>query len=162
MNSSETLILGIDPGLERTGFAVISVGKKQVVPKDFGVFLTAKSLPRPERLCQIADDIDEIIRLWKPQILVIEKLVFMKNITNGLLVAEARGIIVERAARAGLQIQELLPTAIKKQVTGNGQASKAQMQKMVQILFRLPEIPQPDDAADALAIAFSGTTNFLK
>ena len=147
------IILGIDPGLATTGFSVLEISGQTTLLKDFGVFLTQKTDSTAERLFQIGKDFEEILKKWNPDILAIEKLVFVKNVTNGLLVAEARGVVLEKAFAHGLKICEFLPTAVKSGVTGNGHASKNQMQKMVQVIFHLPEIPKPDDAADAIAVA---------
>lgn len=155
MDSAVTRILGIDPGLETTGFAVIEKKKEGITCLDYGVFLTDRKHPTATRLAQIATDLEEIITTWQPHVLGIEKLVFVKNVTNGLLVAQARGIVLLAAEQRKIHICELAPTEIKKQVTGNGRAPKGQIQNMVKMLFDLPEIPKPDDAADALAIAFS-------
>ena len=151
----QTIILGIDPGLETTGFGVVAYQNTKTEAKDFGVFVTKKRDTFPDRLHQIACDTAEIIRLWKPDVLAIEKLVFVKNVTNGLLVAQARGVIVEQAAAKGIRVVEVAPTEVKKSVTGNGQAPKIQVQNMVQMILKLPETPKPDDAADALAVAIT-------
>ncbi len=157
MQKKSKIILGIDPGLEKTGFGVIEVTKNSCISKDFGIFITRKTSSLPKRLCQIREDFEEIIHMWKPDLIAVEKLVFVKNVTSGLLVAQARGIILERSEFFKIPIQEFLPTAVKKAVTGNGGAPKLQIQTMVQKILSLDALPEPDDAADALAIALTAT-----
>ncbi|MBI5414833.1 crossover junction endodeoxyribonuclease RuvC [Candidatus Peregrinibacteria bacterium] len=155
-NGRISRILGIDPGLATTGFAILEVKNSEIELKDFGVFLTRKGDPLAERLHQISKDVAEICDTWNPHVLSIEKLIFVKNVTNGLLVTQARGIILENAVARGMQILEFMPTEVKANITGNGRAPKIQMQKMVQKILHLAEAPTPDDAADAIAIALCG------
>jgi len=150
-------ILGIDPGTATTGFAIIEKKGGKLAALDYGVITTPKSMTAAHRLLVISDDLTELIAQHQPKKLIIEKLFFTKNVTTGIAVAEARGVVLSVAAHHGLTITEFTPNQIKKVVTGNGAAKKPQVQKMVQQIYNLPELPKPDDAADALAIAFAGS-----
>lgn len=149
------IVLGIDPGLATTGFAFLQMHKNRPQILDFGVILTNKNLPLAARLLELADEIAVLIKKHRPDFLGIEKLVFQKNITSGMQVAHARGVVLAEAERAGVQIYEIQPTEVKMRITGYGNAPKIQVQRMIQKIFNLAEIPKPDDAADALAIAYA-------
>lgn len=147
-------ILGIDPGLATMGYGVIDAlhGNFRVV--DYGVVTTPKECTLPERLRQLEEGVAELIETFKPQNIAIEELFFSKNITTGIPVAEARGVILLTAVKSlGEEVYEYTPNQIKQAITGYGGADKIQMQHMVQALLRLKSIPRPDDAADALAVA---------
>lgn len=146
-------ILGIDPGYERCGFGVIESGKALA----YGVITTPKG-DIADRLREIADDLRAIMRQHKPDALVIEDLFFAKSVTTAMKVAQVRGVVMLLAAEAGMQILEVKPNEVKMALTGYGRADKKQMQEMVKVVFKLKTIPKPDDAADALAIAWCGTT----
>ena len=149
-------ILGIDPGFGRTGYGVIEVeGHNNYKTLTFGVFETEKHLPHHERLKMIYEKMTELLDEFKPQRLAIEELFFHKNVTTALGVGEARGVIMLAAAQRGLPITECSPLNVKLTITGNGRAEKRQVQKMIQILLRLDQMPKPDDAADALAVALT-------
>ena len=145
-------ILGIDPGFGRIGFGAISTHRGKVTPLGFGV-VTSKGEKFEDRLCQIADDMTSLLKTYKPDVFVIEKLFFNQNTTTAMRVAEARGVILLTAGRAGIPVVELAPAQVKKGLTGNGKADKRAMQMMVKVLLNLPRAPRPDDAADALALA---------
>ena len=146
-------ILGIDPGTGICGFGVIDVkrGKPELV--DAGVITTPPHTPLPERLEDIYNSLHEIIKLNKPDVVSVEKLFFMQNITTGISVAEARGVCILVAKQEELPIFEYSPNEIKKTMTGYGHADKKQMQEMVKMYLKLDKAPKPDDAADALAAA---------
>ncbi len=147
-------ILGIDPGLATMGYGVIEAahGNFQVV--DYGVVTTPKECTLPERLRQLEDGVKELIESFRPDNIAIEELFFSKNITTGIPVAEARGVILLTAVKSlGDEVYEYTPNQIKQAITGYGSADKIQMQHMIQALLRLKRIPRPDDAADALAVA---------
>lgn len=150
-------ILGIDPGTATTGFAVIKKVKTGVQALDFGVITTSKNLELPERLREIAANLRELFSLHKPDLLAVESLFFFRNHTTAFLVAQARGVVLLAAAEHGLPVREFTPLQVKQAVTGYGRAEKKQIQRMVQQIFELDEIPKPDDAADALAIAFTAS-----
>ena len=149
-------ILGIDPGTGICGFGVIEI-KNHSMPRmlDNGVIATPPHTPLPERLLDIYDSLHEIIKLNQPDVISIEKLFFTKNITTGISVAEARGVVLLVARQENLPIYEYTPNEIKKAMTGYGGADKKQMQEMVRLHLKLEKVPQPDDAADALAAAIT-------
>ncbi len=147
------VVLGIDPGLATTGWGVVEKASTQLTLKAFGAILSPASLPLPQRLHQIHSDLIRLIDTYQPSVLAIEELFFAKFAVSIAATAQARGVILLAAAQKGLPIVEYNPRAVKMAMTGFGSASKIQMQSMVQRHFRLKELPRPDDAADALAIA---------
>lgn len=150
---SKSRVLGVDPGLATTGWGVIEKNGSQMTLHSFGAILTpAKSL-LPHRLRQIRRDLLKIIEDYQPEVLAIEELFFAKFATSIAATAQARGAILLTAAEAGLEVVEYNPRAVKMSMTGFGSASKIQIQTMVQRFFQLTELPTPDDAADAMAIA---------
>ncbi len=149
-------ILGIDPGYGRCGFGVIEKSGGDWVCVTHGVITTSQGLLAADRLNEIARDIDQILGEHQPSKLVIEELFFAKATTTALRVAEARGVIMQKAAEKGIEVIEVKPNEVKLAVTGYGKADKRQVQEMVKTIFGLDHIPQPDDAADALAVAFTG------
>lgn len=142
-------ILGIDPGTGICGFGVIE-GRQAL---DYGVIATPAHTPLPDRLEDIYGSLHAIIEQNRPTVMAIEKLFFKQNITTGISVAEARGICLLVAKQCHLPIFEYAPNQIKMAIAGDGHAHKAQMQEMVRLHFHLKTVPQPDDAADALAVA---------
>ena len=146
-------ILGIDPGTGICGFGVIDVIRNKPQLVDAGVISTPPHTPLPDRLEDIYDSLNEIINDTKPDVVSIEKLFFMQNITTGISVAEARGVCILVAKQHKLPIFEYSPNEIKKTMTGYGHADKKQMQEMVRMTLKLEQVPKPDDAADALAAA---------
>lgn len=148
------IILGIDPGLATMGYGVIEATHGNFAVVDYGVVTTPKECTLPERLVQLEEGVRELIETFKPQNIAIEELFFSKNITTGIPVAEARGVILLTAVKAlDKEVYEYTPNQIKQAITGYGGADKVQMMHMVQALLRLKSIPRPDDAADALAVA---------
>lgn len=148
-------ILGFDPGYGRLGFGVIDVARGRATAVTFGVITTTPKQKTPDRLKEIAEDVEGLIKGYKPDVLAIEELFFAKNVTTGLKVAEVRGVLLLLGARYGLEIREVKPVEVKVTMTGYGKADKRQMQEMVKVVFGLSVIPKPDDAADALAIAWA-------
>ena len=149
-------ILGIDPGTGICGFGVIEVkqtGRAKMI--DNGVIATPPHTPLSERLLDIYESMHEIIKLNKPDCVSIEKLFFTKNITTGISVAEARGVVLLVCKQHKLPTFEYTPNEIKKTMTGYGSADKKQMQEMVKLHLDLTSVPKPDDAADALAAAIT-------
>ncbi len=151
--ASSCRVLGVDPGLATTGWGVLEKAPKGIALIDFGAIVTPSSTALPERLLQIKQELASLIQTHKPEVLAIEELFFAKFAVSIAATAQARGVIVLVAAEAGLPVLEYNPRAVKMAMTGFGSASKLQMQSMVQRQFRLKELPKPDDAADALAIA---------
>lgn len=142
-------ILGIDPGTGICGFGVIE--ENQAI--DYGVISTPPHTPLPERLLDIYESLHEIIQQNHPDAMAIEKLFFKQNITTGISVAEARGICLLVARQHQLPIFEYSPNQIKNAICGYGMAHKPQVQEMVRVHLKLKNVPKPDDAADALAVA---------
>ena len=143
-------ILGIDPGFGILGWAVIEDDLKIV---DFGAIETSRTMPIDERLFVIHTDLSSIIKRYRPDTAVIEKLFFARNTTTAFDVARAIGVVLLTFRQFAIPFQEVTPMQVKQSVTGYGKAEKKQVQEMVQRLFRLKELPKPDDAADALAVA---------
>ncbi len=154
-------ILGIDPGTGICGFGVIDVVRNKPSLVDAGVISTPPHTPLPDRLEDIYNSLNEIINLNKPDVVSIEKLFFMQNITTGISVAEARGVCILVAKQKNLPIYEYSPNEIKKTMTGYGHADKKQMQEMVRLHLKLDVVPKPDDAADALAAAICHSLHVL-
>ena len=147
-------VIGIDPGTALTGYGIIEELPDQSLQViDFGVIRT-DSTDKPEiRLRKIFSQLNEILSLYKPETGAVEKLFFQRNTRTAMSVGQARGVAILSLAEAGLSISEYGPVEIKQAVVGYGKASKNQVQQMVKILLNLQEIPKPDDAADALAVA---------
>ena len=146
-------ILGIDPGVAIVGFGVIDSdrGSQQMI--QYGAITTAAGLPLATRLAQIAADMEQLIVQFKPDEIAVEELFFSKNITTGIAVAHARGVILCTAERLQVPIYEYTPMQVKQAVAGYGLAEKQQVMDMTRRLLKLKSVPKPDDAADALAIA---------
>jgi len=147
------IILGIDPGYGLVGFGVIEREKGNIKMLDFGCITTSKDDNLSKRLEIISQCMHILIDKWKPDEMAIEKLFFNKNITTGIPVAQARGVIILAAQEKKIPIYQYTPQNIKMALTGMGKADKKQMQFMVKTILGLQEVPKPDDAADALAIA---------
>ena len=151
-----TLALGIDPGTATTGYGLVRLtteGELQAV--SFGVIVTPPNTPAPERLLMLYGDLKELMSLHQPDCVAVEKLFFQRNVSTALAVGQARGVVLLAIAEAGREVAEYTPNEIKQAVVGYGSADKRQVQEMVRTLLRLPEIPKPDDAADALAVAIT-------
>lgn len=148
------LVLGIDPGTATTGFGLVreeNDGSLAVV--DYGVIQTEAGAPMPERLLELHRQLTEILLLHRPQGGAVEKLFFQRNVTNAISVGQARGVALLALAQAGISAAEYTPMEVKQAVAGYGGAGKQQVQQMVRALLGLSEVPRPDDAADALAVA---------
>lgn len=154
-------ILGIDPGTATTGFGLINKTGPKLTKVDCGVIATEKTMPMPERLNVIFNDLTEIIKHHQPDSIAVEKLFFTNNITTAMSVSQARGVVLLVAAQNNIELSEYTPLQVKMSVTGYGQADKRQVQEMVKKILKLHTIPKPDDAADALAISIchSATIN---
>ena len=156
-------ILGIDPGLATLGYGVIEKDSRGVVRAvDYGVVLTPKTEPLPVRLKRLEEGLRAVLQKYQPDEIAMEELFFSKNITTGIAVAHARGVALLTCAKFCEKLYEYTPMQIKQGLTGYGKADKAQMQSVVTSILRLREVPKPDDAADALAIALchAQTANF--
>ena len=146
-------ILGIDPGVATVGFGVIETqgGRQQMI--QYGAITTPAGQPLAARLVQIAQDMETLINRFRPDEMSIEELFFSKNITTGIAVAHARGVILYTAQRMHLPVYEYTPMQIKQAVVGYGKAEKRQVMDMTKRILHLSAVPKPDDAADAVAIA---------
>ncbi len=147
------VILGIDPGVATIGFGLIRTERGRNTLLQCGVITTPAGVPLSHRLLQISRDMDELLTRFKPDEIAVEELFFTKNITTGISVAHGRGVILLSAEKAGVPIYEYTPMQVKQAVVGYGGAEKRQVMLMTQRLLGMKEIPKPDDAADALAIA---------
>lgn len=154
------IVLGIDPGTATTGFGVISYENGKIRPLDVGVLLTYPDMALPDRYLSIYTDLNTLLDRWKPDTVGTEKLFFYNNVTNGIMVGGTVGIILLALAQRGLPWAEYTPMQVKLAVSGYGGASKEQVQLNVTRLLGLQEIPRPDDAADALAVAICHAHSF--
>ena len=149
-------VLGIDPGIGICGFGLIETASRaDAKALDFGVVTTKIRAPLPSRLLELYEGLTEVFEACKPDVVSVEKLFFSKNITTGIAVAEARGIVLLVAEQHKLPVFEYTPNEIKKTLTGYGSAGKPQMEEMVRVHLGLEVKPKPDDAADALAAAIT-------
>jgi crossover junction endodeoxyribonuclease RuvC len=146
-------IFGLDPGYGRLGYGVIE--EKKAI--GFGVITTPKEGTTGERLAEIARDVRSLLTKYQPNRIVIEELFFAKSVTTALKVAEVRGVLLLLAEEFGAQVVEVKPNEVKLALTGYGKADKKQMIDMVRTVFALKTSPKIDDAADALAIAWTGS-----
>ncbi len=147
------IILGIDPGYATLGYGIIEFKNAKYTPIHYGAIITSPKNTFSERLEIIFDDLEKIIKLYKPDVASIEKLYFQNNHKTAIDVAQARGVILLSLQKYKVPIYEYTPLQVKTAVTGYGKAQKPQIMLMTQRLLRLKEIPKPDDTADALAIA---------
>jgi crossover junction endodeoxyribonuclease RuvC len=147
------VILGIDPGTAITGYGVVSHEGNHLKRIAYGVVRTGPETPMTLRLRHVYEEIGAIIAKFSPEVVAVEELFFNKNVRTALAVGQARGVILLAAENAGLEVVEYTPLQVKQAVVGYGRAEKMQVQEMVRMLLCLTEIPKPDDAADALAIA---------
>lgn len=147
------IILGVDPGTAITGYGLVQSDGDTLQLIAYGAITTPSDWKMPQRLQHIYAELAALIRTHQPTDAVIEKLFFSKNVRTALSVGQARGVALLAAAQAGLAIHEYTPLEIKQAVVGYGRAEKTQIQQMVRMLLQLDFIPQPDDAADALAVA---------
>jgi crossover junction endodeoxyribonuclease RuvC len=148
-------ILGIDPGIGRTGWGVIDMQHAKFSSQNYGCIETAPSVDIPGRLFTLYSEIVDIIKEYSPDALAIEELFFNTNAKTALIVGQARGVILLAASQKNLTIGIYTPLQVKMAVTGYGRAEKNQIGQMVKTILKLPEIPKPDDTADALAIALT-------
>ena len=148
------LVVGIDPGIATTGYGFIrpsSSGGLEAVA--FGVLRTDAGATLPERLACLHQGLTDLLTLHRPDVAAVERLYFQRNVTTAMVVGQARGVLLLALAQAGITVGEYAPGEIKQAITSYGGAKKPQMQEMIRLLFGLTEVPRPDDAADALAVA---------
>lgn len=147
------LILGLDPGTATVGFGLLEKNNNKLTAFQYGCILTKPGEEAGKRLAHIEKELQKIIKKYRPQEAAIERLFFMKNLKTAMAVSEARGVMLLTLSRLKLPTFEYTPLQVKLNVTGYGKAPKIQVQKMVKTFLKLDALPQPDDAADALAIA---------
>ena len=152
-NNTELIILGIDPGTAITGWGIIRENKKGIEMVAYGCIETSKDRTDVQRLKETANDLEAIIKEYQPDEMAIEELFFFKNLKTAIKVAQSRGVLMYVTTQNKVSVDEYTPLQIKQALTGYGRADKKQMQLMVQQVLKLKEIPKPDDAADALAVA---------
>jgi len=148
------LTIGIDPGTATTGYGFVHLtqnGELELV--DYGVITTPSKMPMPDRLQQLHSQLSQLLALHRPNTGAVEKLYFQRNVSSAISVGQARGVTLLALAEAGVQVAEYSPREIKQAIVGYGGAEKKQIQQMVRTLLEMESIPEPDDAADALAIA---------
>lgn len=148
-------IIGIDPGTGILGFGIIEVVKGKPKLVDGGVIRTPVKEDDAVRLLTIYEELTDIIAETHPQEMAVEKLFFAQNVTTAMTVAQARGVVLLCGMQSGLKIAEYTPLQIKQAITGYGRAEKKQIQEMVRVILGLKTVPQPDDAADAIACAIT-------
>jgi len=147
------VILGIDPGFATVGFGLVASEQGHTTLIRCGAITTPAGLPLPTRLLQIAVDIETLVGQFRPDVMAVEELFFNTNVTTGIGVAQARGVILMMAEKLGLPMFEYTPSQVKQAVVGYGKADKRQVIEMTKRLLSMPAPPKPDDAADALAVA---------
>ena len=158
LKSSQT-VLGIDPGLQRTGYAILTAPRGDKISRviEAGVIRLNPRQPMECRLVELESSLDEIITTHQPVVMACEQLyAHYKHPRTAIIMAHARGVILALAARRGLEIIHVAATHVKKHLTGSGRAGKAQIQRAVAATLNLPRIPEPDDVADAMAVALCG------
>jgi crossover junction endodeoxyribonuclease RuvC len=149
------IVLGIDPGTAALGYGIVERTGSGLRAIDYGCLTTSADLPMPERLRRIHELVAELIETHHPGIVAVERVFFSKNAQTAFAVGQARGVVLLAAAQAGVAVREATPNEVKMGVTGYGRAEKGQVARMVTVILQLAEVPTPDDAADALAIAIS-------
>ncbi len=148
------IIMGIDPGFGTMGYGIIDKRPNgDCIPVDYGVITTPKDETFPVRLAMLEEGLNKLYAKFKPEEISVEELFFSKNVTTGIQVAHARGVILLSAIKFCGRLFEYTPNQIKQALTGYGKADKVQMMHVVQSILRLKSVPRPDDAADALAVA---------
>ena len=152
MDKESPIILGIDPGTRITGYGIIQVTASLKV-LDFGCVRPPVQLKDAEKYLVLFNAIDLLLEKYQPDFVVVESQFVYKNVSSALKLGKAQGMALLAAARRAIPIYEFAPKQAKRAVVGNGAASKQQVQKMIQMLLHLPHVPEPEDAADALALA---------
>lgn len=155
------LVIGIDPGTATTGYGLVAEDKNgEIHAVDYGVVTTAANKKAEDRLLEINEKINEIMLLHRPDSGAVEKLFFQRNVSTAIAVGQARGVILLSFSQNQIPVFEYTPNEVKQSVTGYGSAGKKQVQEMVKTILNLSRLPQPDDAADALAIAICHIHSF--
>lgn len=147
------IILGIDPGTAALGYGIVERNGGRLRAIDHGCFETSPDLAMPDRLLAIHGLLDDLISLHEPAVVAVERIFFSRNAQTAMAVGQARGVVLLVAAQHGCPVREATPNEVKSAIAGYGAADKEQVQRMVQLVLGMSELPRPDDAADALAIA---------
>lgn len=148
------LVIGIDPGTARTGYGLVRLTQSgELESVAYGVVVTEADTSMPQRLQRLRNSLTEVLELHRPESGAVEKLFFQRNVTSAISVGQARGVVMLTLADAQVEVEEYAPHEIKQAVVGYGGAGKRQVQEMVKTLLHMEDIPRPDDAADALAVA---------
>ena len=153
MSKDENLVLGIDPGTAITGYGLVWGEGDNLRLMDYGTIITPSDEPLPRRLQEIYRQLTALVQERQPAAAAVEKLFFSRNVRTALSVGQARGVVLLAMANAELEVHEYTPLEVKQAVVGYGRATKNQVQEMVKMLLGLDTVPQPDDAADAIAVA---------
>lgn len=153
LTNEAVTVLGIDPGLASTGYAVLELKDECCRLLEYGCIHTPAKQDLAERLMEIFRSLCLLIDRFTPAVMAVEQLFFCKNVRTAMQVGEARGAVLTAAATRGIPVAEYTPLQVKQAVAGFGRAEKKQVQQMVALILKMPELPEPDDAADALAIA---------
>ncbi len=148
--------MGLDPGIERLGYAILDCQGSRIQPVSYGLISTSARDKKETRFVQIWEDVNTLITKYQPQVLSIESIIFAKNVKTALVISEVRGILLLAGTLQGITVHEFTPLQVKTQLTGYGRADKSQMQHAIKMILGLKEVPKPDDVADALAIALCG------
>jgi crossover junction endodeoxyribonuclease RuvC len=146
-------VLGVDPGLSRCGYAVVEQKPSTTRARAIGVLTTPTSSPLAARLAEIQAEIRSLLTEWTPEVLAVEQVFFQVNVRTAMGVGQASGVVMAEASARGVEVVQYTPNQVKQAVAGYGAAGKEQVQRMVQTLLSLDEIPRPADAADAAALA---------
>lgn len=149
------IIMGIDPGIAIVGYGILELKGNSYKVMDYGAITTKAGVPIPDRLNQIYDEMNILIKKYKPGDIAFEELFFNKNVKTAITVAQARGVEVLCAEKSRAGIYEYTPLQVKQALVGYGRANKSQVQDMVKLILNLDKIPKPDDVADALAVAIT-------
>lgn len=147
------LALGIDPGTAICGYGFVEYKGRRLIPHEYGAITTSPKARMQDRLMTLYDELDGLIKKYKPDVMGVEQLFFNRNVTTAIPVGQARGVVLLAAAKNNLELVERTPLQVKQAVTGYGKADKKQVIYMVTKLLHLPKPPSPDDVADALAVA---------
>ena len=147
-------ILGIDPGLQVCGYACLETGEDKEKLIEAGVIRIASGSAIEQKLNRLAEDTQSLLESFKPDVVAVEELYsHYAHPKTAILMGHARGVILQKCAQAAIEVRSFSATRIKKSITGNGRASKEQVQKTIQTILSLPQIPEPNDVADAIAAA---------
>ena len=147
------IVLGIDPGTAAMGYGLVDRTGGRLRAIDYGCITTSADTALPERLRHLYDHVAELVETHRPDVVAVERLFFSRNAQTAFAVGQARGVVLLAAAQADVPVREATPSEVKLAVTGYGAADKEQVGRMVAVILQLPDVPHPDDTADALAIA---------